>query len=215
MLFFFIISSGIKAHNPDLSSTLLIEQQENKWILQIRAALTAFEYEVEKHYGKDAYTSPEEFQGLVTELVAKNAAVLFNKTEGLALENGIVKLGHETSVTFSLAGAPSNIQTLAVKNSSFSDIPRNQSALIILKKGFSKDQFVLNNKNQHSMELKIKDAKFVAITPIQKGNQNYLFLIAVFMCLVIGASSIYLISRNRKPLSFLTLPSMNKNLNYE
>jgi len=44
-----LISWGAKAHQADLSSTLLVEQGENAWILQIRASLTAFEYEIEHH----------------------------------------------------------------------------------------------------------------------------------------------------------------------
>ncbi|MCF8244262.1 MAG: hypothetical protein K9J37_05610 [Saprospiraceae bacterium] len=48
-----------------------------------------------------------------------------------------MQLGHETSVVFELAGVPENFSEISVKNSSFKDISRNQSALIVLKKGFA------------------------------------------------------------------------------
>ena len=97
MLCVLCISWGVKAHQPDLSSTILVEQGENKWVLQIRAALTAFEYEIEQTYGKDSYETPEEFQDLVIKHVQEHISILYNKANTAVLQNGKVKLGHETS----------------------------------------------------------------------------------------------------------------------
>lgn len=158
------VSIAACAHNPDLSSTILIEQSEDKWVLQIRAALTAFEYEVESSFGGSSYATPEEFQELVVRHVRENMLILFNDNNQVELKNGMVKLGHETSVTFEVIGSPTTIKSLQVMNSSFKDIPRNQSALMVLKKGFTKEQFTLNAKNLHTAELKIANSKFVLVT---------------------------------------------------
>ena len=32
----------LQAHQPELSTTMLIEQPEGQWLLQVRSALTAF-----------------------------------------------------------------------------------------------------------------------------------------------------------------------------
>lgn len=167
-----LFAQSTEAHQPDLSSTMLVEQDDNNWILQIRAALTAFEYETEQRYGKDAFATPEEFRNLVLEYVQANIKVLFNETNLVVLKNGKVKLGHETSITFEITNVPADIQYLTMENSTFNHISRNQSALIILKKGFAKDQFVLNNKNEHKVELQVKNAKFELVTPLAESKTS-------------------------------------------
>ncbi len=160
-LFFFSAS----AHQADLSSTLLVEQENNSWILQVRSPLTAFEFEIEKKYGPSAYTSAEEFQELVVQLLQEHVSILFNEHEMGVLEGGLVKLGHETNVIFKVSGVPKEFDNLKVKNSTFKDIRRNQSALVIMKKGFTQKQFVLNNENQHTAQLAVKNAQFVSLNP--------------------------------------------------
>jgi hypothetical protein len=48
-----------------------------------------------------------------------------------------------------------------VKNSAFKDIHKNQSALFLFKEGFSKEQFVLNEANDHTLALEASGNKFV------------------------------------------------------
>lgn len=166
------MSLGLQAHQPDLSSTLLVEHEKDQWVLQVRASLTAFKYEIEEHYGAASYASPAEFQDLVLKHVKENIFIMYNGTQSVELKTGIVKLGHETSVTFAVEGTPETIHTLDVKNSSFQDVSRNQSALMILKKGFSKDQFTLNNANQHTARLHVQDDTFALVNPVS-GSRHY------------------------------------------
>lgn len=198
VLLFFFTSLGVEAHNPDLSSTILIEKEENEWMLQVRAALTALEYEIENHYGKAAYATPEEFQTLVVEYVQKNILLQFNKGHQVVLQNGTVKLGHETTITFAVIGVPKTIQSLIVKNGSFGNISHNQSALIILKKGFSKSQFILTNNNGHTVSLSVNNAKFEIATQIQK--KQYYF--PIFVCILLVTLIGYLVYKNRQYLFF-------------
>ncbi len=169
-LFLFVSIGNLKAHQPDLSSTMLIEQEDNTWILQIRAALTAFEYEVAAQFPDKTYTSPKEFQDLVIEHVQKNLTVRFNGQDSMELLKPYVKLGHETNVLFEIKNAPETINSIFVQNSSFGDIKRNQSALVVFKEGFTKEQFVLNNANSHSADLMIKGNKFVSKSKTALGS---------------------------------------------
>lgn len=161
------LSIAARAHKPELSSTILVEQGENKWVLQIRAALTAFEYEVHHRYGESSYSTPDEFKELVIKHVEQNVSVQFDNGQHIALENGVVKLGHETSVTFDLLGTPDNIDYASITNSSFSAIPRNQSSLMLVKKGYAKDQFKLDQRNAHTVTLKVADLKFELVAAVQ------------------------------------------------
>lgn len=132
MLLSILLGFGtLQAHQPDLSSTILSEQGEDKWVLQIRGALTGFEYEIHQNFGKDSYATPEEFQELVIKHVKDNVSILFDESNNVVLKNGLVRLGHETNVIFEVKGVPGNFEEVKFKNSSFKDISRNQSALII------------------------------------------------------------------------------------
>ena len=156
-----------QAHQADLSTTMLVEQNEDQWVFQIRASLTAFQYEVRTHFAETPYKTPEEFKDFVIEHVKNNVTIYFNETDSVTLRNPYVKLGHETNVVFEVVGVPKNIESIFVKNSSFNDIHRNKSALVLLKKGFEKEQFVLNNDNEHSAELIVNEKSFEL-----KDNQN-------------------------------------------
>ena len=147
-------------HQPELSSTMLVEREDGTWVLQIRAALTAFEYEVHTHYGKDSYTTAEEFNALVIRHLMENISITCNGKEAVSLQKGYVKLGHEANVIFEMQGIPQKIKHVLVSNTSFKDIHDNQSALIILKKGFKKQQFKLNNKNKYTAQLKASKNQF-------------------------------------------------------
>lgn len=147
-------------HQPELSSTMLVEREDGNWVLQVRAALTAFEYEVHTRYGKDSYKTPEEFNALVIRHLSENISIKFNKKEAVVLQNSTVKLGHETNVVFEMQGVPHKIKRILVANASFKDIHENQSALIVVKNGFKKQQFKLDNENAHTAHLKASKNQF-------------------------------------------------------
>lgn len=149
------------AHQPSISSTILAEQEEGKWVLQIRAALTAFEYEVEARYGENAFATPEEFRELVVEHLQKEILLRLNDGTVVPLEDGKVSLGHETTVTFQLVGTPKEVTSLMVRNAAFSNISHNQSALYVVKEGFSKKHFMLSDENAHTADLQVTDNEFI------------------------------------------------------
>jgi len=189
-----LCSLSLKAHQPDLSSTVLVEKENNEWIIQIRAALTAFEYEIKTNYGASAYSSPEEFQELVLDHLKNNMAIMFDNNE-VALHNGMVMLGHETSAVFQVDEIPDIFHSISVMNSSFSDISRNKGALIILKEGYSKDQFVLNNDNDHTIELQLSDSKFIQVSTNHSGIRNQ-FLIVTGVLLL---SVVFFVLKKKAP----------------
>jgi len=168
------------AHNPDVSTTMLVEKENNIWVLQISSSLTAFQQEVRTHFSETPYKTPEEFQQMVLEHIKNNLEISYNNGSKINFGQGIVKLGHETKVVFEVFGIPSNLQSLQVTNTTFKDIGRSQSALFIFKDGFSKDQFILNNENEHSLELKASGNKFVIVNQQNAGfDSKYIILIVL------------------------------------
>lgn len=161
MISLVFFSFNKKNHDPVYSTTILIEQGDGSWVLQVYSALTAFEHEVHTNYGKDSYKTPEEFNTLVIQHLIKNLSIKINSKHAVRLEKGYVKLGHETTAVFEVAGIPKKLTNILFSNSSFKDIHDNQNTLIILKKGFKKQHFILNDSNGHSVKLKTSKNKFV------------------------------------------------------
>ena len=170
-----LLSICANAHQPELSSTILAYQGKNNWILQVRAAMTGFESEIENQFGKSSYTTPEEFQSLAIRHLKDNISIQFNDDK-VELRNGRVNLGHETSVTFEVAATLPELNSIAVTNTSFNHIHNNQSAFLILKEGLSKKQFTLNDSNNHSVKLNIRNSELQIVSIANKKSQNNLLI---------------------------------------
>ncbi|MEO9893891.1 hypothetical protein [Aurantibacter sp.] len=174
-----LIATGANAHSADTSTTMLVEKENGTWVLQVSASLTAFQYEIRKHFAETPYKTPEEFQQMVLEHLKNNLEFSFNKTD-ISFGKGMVKLGHETRVVFEVFGIPSEFENVIIKNTVFEDIQKNESALILLKEGFNREHFVLNDANNHTLSLDVDDHKFVEITEAKASFFSYEMLLIVF-----------------------------------
>ncbi|CDF78883.1 conserved hypothetical protein [Formosa agariphila KMM 3901] len=180
------MSWGAQAHQTNLSSTVLVEQENQKWVLQVSASLTAFEYQIEEYYGKSSYSTPKEFQKLVVDYVRAHVAITLNDNQLAVLTQGMIKLGHETSVTFQLSEMPKDIQLLSVYNGSFSNISRNKGVVYILKEGFNREQFILNNDNNHTVKLRTADSKFELVKQEESKSYSNTWVMAFGVLVVSG-----------------------------
>ncbi len=199
MLFIFLsISISVSAHQPDVSTTMLVEKENNTWILQISASLTAFQQEIRTHFSETPYKTPEEFQQMVLEHIKNNLEIKYNNNHTITLSEGIVKLGHETKVVFEVFGVPLDIKSIEFKNSAFKDIHKNQSALVILKEGFNKEHFVLKNENNHTLKLLVNQDKFVLETKNQASLFSSKTLFILLGIVALGFLSKIIISKKLK-----------------
>lgn len=178
----FLSAWSVQAHQTEISSTMLVEQDNNKWVLQIRSALTAFDQTIKAAY--PPYESAEAFQAIVLQHLKDNLQIKFNDQAQVTLQNGVVKLGHETSVVFEVVGVPENIESVFVKNSSFKTINRSQGALLIFKKGFEQKQFTLNSKNDYGLQLQAANNQFRPVNPTLATDTNYAYMMGVVFVLI-------------------------------
>jgi len=151
------------AHQPDLS-TMMVYEQNGKSLLVLKGSLTAFEGEVDFHFKKGAYKTPEEFIQLVTKHFEKNCLVTINN-EVIKLENVRVILGHESTVFAELVNKPKNLKTLFIRNTFFKDMPNNQCELILTVDGLPQYQYIFNDKNDHEVKLTIEKNIWVLEEP--------------------------------------------------
>jgi len=172
------------AHQPDISTTVLVEKENNKWILQIDASLTAFQQEVKTHFADTPYQTPEEFREMTLQHIRNNFEIVFNHSKCLTLTKGFVQLGHETKVVFEVTGIPSEINSIEVVNTIFKDIYRSQSVLVILKEDFNKKKFVVNRANNYQLTLKADKNDFTEIKQ-QKASlistKTFFIILGVFL----------------------------------
>ena len=113
----FFGSLVVRAHQPDIATTLLVEKDNGDWVLQISSSLTAFEQEIAYNFSADSYSNSDEFKALLIEHIKKNFSARFNTNEMIELNEGYVKLGHETNVVFKLANVPENISEVSLEGS--------------------------------------------------------------------------------------------------
>ena len=108
-------------------------------------------------------------------------------------------------VVFEVFGIPSEINSVLVTNSAFKDIHQNQSALVLLKEGFGKDRFVLNNANEHTLSLEVVGNEFVEVGQNEAGflsSSIGVILLGVSAILILGLVLLgvgYLFNRPNRP----------------
>jgi len=143
------------AHSPDLSS-MMIYEQNGKYFLAIKSSLTAFEGEIDYHFNKNAYKTPEEFQQLVSKHFQKNCLLIINN-DTIKFINPTVVLGHETTVFAELLNVPDKFNSLYVRNTVFKDMPNNMCELILTLKGLPQKQYILTNANNQEVKLNVEN----------------------------------------------------------
>ena len=143
------------AHSPDLSS-MMIYEQNGKYFLAIKSSLTAFEGEIDYHFNKNAYKTPEEFQQLVSKHFQKNCLLIINN-DTIKFINPTVVLGHETTVFAELLNVPDKFNSLYVRNTVFKDVPNNMCELILTLKGLPQKQYILTNENNQEVKLRVEN----------------------------------------------------------
>lgn len=143
------------AHSPDLSS-MMIYEQNGKYFLAIKSSLTAFEGEIDYHFNKNAYKTPEEFQQLVSKHFQKNCLLIINN-DTIKFINPTVVLGHETTVFAELLNVPDKFNSLYVRNMVFKDMPNNMCELILTLKGLPQKQYILTNENNQEVKLRVEN----------------------------------------------------------
>jgi hypothetical protein len=148
------------AHQSDLSTVLISQDQNGKCFLQIYSSLNAFEGEIDYKYSKNAYKTPEEFRGLVIDHFKKNVLFICNEKDTLKFGKPIVLLGHETKLVVEVFGFPENSKSMYFKNTMFMNTPHNQSSLMIVKKGLPQQLYILNNENKQQINLVLKNGKW-------------------------------------------------------
>lgn len=194
--------SSVLAHNPEISTTVIANNGDQNWIVKVTTALTALEHEINVKYGEDAFNSPEEFNELVIKHLLDEIELLVNNKK-VTLVNGMVNLGHETSVTFFTDKFPLVIKEIEFTNSAFSNIYKNRGVLFFLIEGFAKAKFDLRNKNNHQVKLKGVNGTFTLDSNLEEEEEEEeetIFYIIIGIISMLILLLLVKLSKNKEPL---------------
>lgn len=194
---FLIFSSKVAfAHQPNLSS-LMIYEQNGKKLLVIKSSIGAFEGQIDYLYTKNSYKTPEEFQQLVIKYFQENCVVVINN-DTIKFLNPKVILGHETTVFAELENVPANIKTVSVSNTLFKDMPNNVCELILTSADFPKKQYILNADNFHQVNLKLEGEIWKVEKPMAPPVEKSNYLVWALLALFTIASFAYFFIKRKK-----------------
>lgn len=173
------------AHQFDLSTIVISKTKKGQIVLQINSALTAFEGEIDYRNSKNAYNSPDEFKDLVVNHFRNTFSFIVNGKTKLSFKNPIVILGHETKLVAEIIGVPEKINSIYIKSDLFKDVHGNQSLIIFAVEGFPTSKIVLNNDNNHEVNLSFKNGKWKDLTE-EKGGSNLKYFVLFFISIFTG-----------------------------
>ena len=71
-------ATATEAHQPNISSVMLIEQESGTWTVQFNAGILGFQYAVEEEHGKGSYSTVEKFNQLLLAHLHENMEILIN-----------------------------------------------------------------------------------------------------------------------------------------
>lgn len=188
-----LTSIGIKAHEIDISTIILAEQEDTSWTLQIRSPLVAFQREVKSNFSESPYTSVDEFKEQLLQHLQNTLTISIDEQD-LVLGQGIVQLGHESGVFFKGIKLPKNIRSLQITNNTFRSIYGNKTAFFVLDKEANKGRYILDKTNNHTIKLGLnKSGAFVenkqtiensSFSFVIKSIIVFLLLLGVFVFIV-------------------------------
>lgn len=175
----------VLGHSPSQSSSMLVEDKNGQWTLQVRAALSAFEHVVNEAYTAEGYSSPEEFQDLMGAVLSKTLHLKIDGKE-VVLGSPKIRLGHETVVVYPI-DIPDGFRTVALENLAFKDIYNSKGIFMVLKSGAKRNLFTLDSSNDFTSLVKIENNEFV---PQEKSkdladiSENGFFLLAFLLTIL-------------------------------
>ena len=190
------VSFASYAHQPDVSTAVLSKTDDGKYILQITSSLSAFEGEIDYLYSKGAYKTPEDFIKLVVDHFNKNVFFIVNEKDTLKFGKPLVLLGHESKLVVEILNFPKNTNSFYFRNTMFKDMPHNQMAVIMLVEGFPKEQYILTNENEQTIQLELKEGAWVTNDSDELKMKNVLYI--SFFLILAMLPLVYIRYRHRK-----------------
>jgi len=134
------------AHNPQVSTISIIQNENKKWSVFITAPLYTCQLAIKDKFHKmnmDSISSYE-IQKIILDLVKNN--LIFNDDANLKLVNDKVQLAHETTIFFDINN--DNFSPTTISFTAFSKLYNHFTLLKIVSKTEKEITYILNTENK-------------------------------------------------------------------
>lgn len=150
LLILIIICTKAFAHNPQVSTISIIQQENKKWSVFITAPLYTCQLAIHENYPKIKIDSLNAFetQKLILNLVKLN--FLINKDSTIKLINEKIQLAHETTFYFDIQSNSADFRPNEISFKAFSKLTNHFTLLKIVPNHGKEISYILNSDNKFS-----------------------------------------------------------------
>lgn len=174
ILFLFTIVMT-RAHNSQISTVSLVQNEEQIWNLYISSSFDSFKYQlISKYPDIDIDNlSAEKYQKLLLKYLQENIILTANGEKMANLHNGIIKLGHQTDLIYEVNGLPEKLTSLYLKLDGFENDSKHNSIFKIVTPQLKSKNFILKKDNEFQLSLEKANEEFQLVP---KEDNTSLFL---------------------------------------
>jgi hypothetical protein len=161
------------AHNPQVSTISIIQNENKKWSVFITAPLYTCQLAIKEKYPQMNMDSirPSEMQKLILDLVKSNLKI--NGDAVLKLTNDKVQLAHETTIFFNINN--DHLIPTEISFTAFSQLYNHFTLLKIISKTEKEITYILNSENTFQYPKKNETYS----------QTIYLYLAIISICIVL------------------------------
>lgn len=162
----FSASFFLRAHNSQIATMALVQDEGNQWILQLSSSFDGYRYQLLNNYPDiDVNNLPaEEFQKLLMQYLEENIELTANDNYLAKLKNGYIKMGHQTVIKFNLTGFPDKLKSVDVKLNGFNESSNNNCIFKIITENNKSKNFVLKKDNNFELSIYTRANQFQVVT---------------------------------------------------
>ena len=150
LILLILLGNNASAHNPQVSTISIIQNENNKWSVFITAPLYTCQSTIHENYPNIKIDSSNVFEThkLVLKLVNEN--LMINKDSNVKLINGKIQLAHETTLYFDIQSDKAEFNPSELSFKAFSKLANHFTLLKIVPNKGQQITYILNNDNKFS-----------------------------------------------------------------
>ncbi|MFY8165428.1 MAG: hypothetical protein ACOVJ8_02480 [Sediminibacterium sp.] len=147
LILLLLLVNSASAHNPQVSTISIIQNENNKWSVFITAPLYTCQSAIQENYPslKIDTLNALETQKLILNLV--KTSFIINGDNNVKLINDKIQLAHETTLYFDIQSDKPNFSPSVVSFSAFSKLTNHFTLLKIVPNKGKEISYILNSDN--------------------------------------------------------------------
>ncbi len=184
----------VNAHNSQVSTIVLVQNEQRIWSLNLSNSFDGFRYQLIKNYpDKDIDNlTADEFQKLVLKYVQENLYINANDAIAVELQEGVIKLGHHIDLKFKITELPDDLNSLDIRLMGYDENSQHNAILKISTPTYTSGNYVLKKGNQFKLYLQKTNGQFLMVEEIELNILWFIYgLVLVSLLGLIAVSNMF------------------------